>query len=88
MRPVNIVVAATTAHGIGIGGALPWSLPGDLKRFAALTTADGRGAVIMGRRTWASIPAKHRPLRNRVNVVLSTDPLVRECVRVRTALKR
>jgi dihydrofolate reductase len=37
-----------------------------------------RNAVIMGRRTWASLPAKHRPLKGRLNVVLSASPDVRE----------
>ena len=57
------------------GGSLPWNLPGDLRYFKELTsrTADPakRNAVIMGRKTWESIPPKFRPLPGRVNVVLS-----------------
>jgi len=74
----QIVVAATRAGGIGLKGGLPWaSLPGDMAYFRALTSTAGGGrqnAVIMGRRTWESIPPKHRPLRGRINVVLSRTP--------------
>jgi dihydrofolate reductase/thymidylate synthase len=57
------------------GGSLPWSLPGDLKYFRELTqrTSDPakQNAVIMGRKTWESIPVKFRPLAGRINVVLT-----------------
>lgn len=57
------------------GGSLPWSLPGDMKYFRELTsrTADPakQNVVIMGRKTWESIPAKFRPLAGRINVVLT-----------------
>jgi dihydrofolate reductase/thymidylate synthase len=66
--PVECVLAATPEWGIGAGGTLPWSLPSDLARFRSLTLG---GAVIMGRRTWASLPARARPLPGRLNVVLS-----------------
>ena len=65
---MHVVVAATPEWGIGAGGTLPWSLPSDLARFRALTLG---GAVVMGRRTWASLPARARPLPGRLNVVLS-----------------
>jgi dihydrofolate reductase len=58
---------------IGADGALPWHLPEDLRLFRALT----RGStVVMGRRTWESLPPRFRPLPGRRNVVLSTtlDP--------------
>ena len=54
---------------IGAGGRLPWHLPEDLAHFRALTT--GR-AVIMGRATWESLPARFRPLPGRTNIVLSS----------------
>ncbi len=61
--------------GIGKDGTMPWNLPGDMAYFKALTTqtrdSNKQNAVIMGRRTWDSIPAKFRPLSNRINIVLS-----------------
>eukprot|EP00890_Picochlorum_soloecismus_P005797 jgi/Picsp_1/6218/NSC_03572-R1_dihydrofolate reductase-thymidylate synthase len=75
----QIVVAATKEWGIGKDGSLPWkSLPGDMAYFKKLTSTTRSGsssgkknAVIMGRKTWESIPAKFRPLAGRINVVLS-----------------
>ena len=71
----QVVVAADARWGIGRGGELPWKLPGDTKRFAELTTrtfeAGKTNAVVMGRKTWESLPAKFRPLPERLNVVLS-----------------
>lgn len=53
----------------------PWRLPADLKHFAKITTEapepTQRNAVVMGRKTWESIPDQYRPLPNRINVVLS-----------------
>lgn len=74
-RPYQVVVAATRDMGIGKDGTLPWDLPGDLRYFKEVTTstftAGKRNAVIMGRKTWESIPQKYRPLPNRLNVVLT-----------------
>ncbi|OQS06384.1 bifunctional dihydrofolate reductase-thymidylate synthase 2 [Thraustotheca clavata] len=68
---VSIVVAVARATGgIGIEGRLPWRLAGDLKRFREITTG---GVVVMGRKTWESLPPKHRPLPNRVNVILTRN---------------
>jgi dihydrofolate reductase len=52
---------------IGSGGALPWRMPADMQRFKKRTM--GR-AVIMGRRTWASM---NGPLAGRSNIVLTRD---------------
>ena len=71
----QLVVAATRKLGIGKAGKMPWKLPGDMAYFKELTskTAESgmQNAVIMGRKTWESIPPKFRPLPNRVNVVLT-----------------
>lgn len=72
---LQLVVAVERSGGIGKAGTLPWSLPGDMAYFRELTskTRDParQNAVIMGRKTWESIPDKHRPLKGRLNIVLS-----------------
>lgn len=83
MRPFIVIVAATAGSlGIGRHGKLPWHLPLDMEHFKQLTSmttrANRMNAVIMGRKTWQSIPEKFRPLKNRLNVVLSRNPAVRE----------
>ncbi|XP_011037491.1 PREDICTED: bifunctional dihydrofolate reductase-thymidylate synthase 1-like [Populus euphratica] len=74
-KTYQVVVAATKDMGIGKDGKLPWKLPSDLKFFKdlTLTTMDSgkKNAVIMGRKTWESIPLEHRPLPGRLNVVLT-----------------
>lgn len=66
---VAIIVALGSDRAIGRGGDLIWRLPGDLPRFKRLTTGH---TVIMGRRTWLSLP--RRPLPGRRNIVVSRDP--------------
>ncbi|HLF18002.1 MAG TPA: dihydrofolate reductase [Candidatus Omnitrophota bacterium] len=77
MKPFSIVVATDTNNGIGKNGQLPWHLPGDLKYFRELTSKtkapDKKNAVIMGRKTWESIPPKFRPLAGRINIVLTKN---------------
>lgn len=72
-----IVVATDATNGIGKNGVLPWRLKGDMAHFKKLTTdppsPDVRNAVIMGRKTWDSIPEKLRPLSGRINVVISRN---------------
>jgi dihydrofolate reductase len=65
---VALIWAQTEAGVIGHQGSMPWRLPEDLKRFKRLTWGH---AVIMGRRTWESLPGGARPLPGRVNVVLT-----------------
>ena len=77
MSRLTIIIAATKANGIGINNTLPWDLSKDLKYFAQVTSNAAVGqqnAVIMGRKTWESIPKKNRPLSNRYNIVLSRNP--------------
>ncbi|GMI21020.1 hypothetical protein TrCOL_g13570 [Triparma columacea] len=72
---VSVIVAASKAEwGIGCKNELPWRISEDMKHFKNITeTAEGDkvNAVIMGRKTWESIPSKFRPLPSRINVVLS-----------------
>eukprot|EP00401_Gymnodinium_catenatum_P015097 CAMPEP_0117489624 /NCGR_PEP_ID=MMETSP0784-20121206/17133_1 /TAXON_ID=39447 /ORGANISM="" /LENGTH=489 /DNA_ID=CAMNT_0005284361 /DNA_START=45 /DNA_END=1514 /DNA_ORIENTATION=- len=77
MKVLSVIVASTPKGGIGKDGALPWRLPEDMAHFKRVTTAvtaEGkRNAVVMGRKTWESIPEKFRPLADRVNVVLTSS---------------
>ena len=64
--PAIALIAAVAANGvIGADNRLPWRLPEDLKRFRALTAGH---AVIMGRKTWESLP---HPLPQRQNIVVT-----------------
>ncbi|KAL1890699.1 hypothetical protein Cpir12675_005257 [Ceratocystis pirilliformis] len=76
---LNLIVAATRSMGIGNKGGLPWTgLRKEMAYFARVTkyvpagTAPGAfNAVIMGRKTWESIPTRFQPLKDRLNVVIS-----------------
>jgi dihydrofolate reductase len=68
MSGIVLVVAAADNGVIGAGGHIPWHIPDDLKRFKALTMGK---AVVMGRRTWDSLPRK--PLPGRDNIVITRD---------------
>ena len=72
MKKAMIVVMDEDGF-IGRGNELPWKLSSDMARFKELTEADGFNSVIMGRRTWDSLPDSYRPLPERVNIVMSRD---------------
>jgi dihydrofolate reductase len=66
------LIWAQAANGvIGRDNAIPWHIPEDMAHFRAVTTGS---TVVMGRRTWESLPARFRPLPNRRNIVLTRDP--------------
>ena len=67
-----VLVAAVARNGVvGRAGALPWHLPEDLAHFRAVT----KGLpVLMGRKTWDSLPARFRPLPGRRNIVVTRQP--------------
>ena len=67
---ITLVVAIADNGVIGNNGAIPWQLPEDMKRFKALTLGH---TVVMGRKTWDSLPPKNRPLPGRRNVVVTRD---------------
>ena len=77
MMPFSIVVAMDQKQGIGREGKLPWHLKGDLRHFKEITTKtrdkNKRNVVIMGRKTWDSLPAQFRPLPGRVNIVITRN---------------
>ncbi len=68
MTTVSLIWAQTHSGVIGRAGGIPWRLPEDMARFKKLTMGH---TVVMGRRTWESLPAKFRPLPGRRNVVLT-----------------
>ncbi len=64
-------IAAVAHNGIiGNKGDLPWHLPDDLKYFQRITKGHH---VITGRKNYESIPAKYRPLNDRVNIVVTRN---------------
>ena len=69
---ITIIAAIARNGAIGRAGTIPWHAPEDLRHFRDVTMGH---AVVMGRRTWESLPAKARPLPGRFNVVLSRSPM-------------
>ena len=68
--PFGLIAALHVSHGgIGVHNTIPWRIPADLKHFAVITEC---ATVIMGRRTWESIPDRFLPLSGRENIVVST----------------
>lgn len=65
---VNLIYARAANGVIGKDGAMPWHLPEDLAHFKALTQGH---PVIMGRKTWDSLPPRFRPLPGRANIVVT-----------------
>ncbi|KQW43281.1 MULTISPECIES: dihydrofolate reductase [unclassified Roseateles] len=68
MSSITLVAAVAKDGAIGRDNALLWRIPEDMARFKALTTGK---PVVMGRKTWESLPAKFRPLPGRRNLVVS-----------------
>jgi dihydrofolate reductase len=74
MIDFNIIVAIDFNNGIGKDGSIPWKLHGDMKYFKNVTTGNAlneHNIVIMGRKTWESIPKKFKPLCDRLNFIIS-----------------
>jgi dihydrofolate reductase len=68
---INMIFARAANGVIGKDNRLPWHLPEDMAHFRQLT----RGwPVIMGRKTWDSLPPKFRPLPGRTNIVVTRQP--------------
>ena len=68
---VTLVAAVARGGVIGSDGGIPWRLPEDMLRFRELTMGH---PVVMGRRTWESLPDRFRPLPGRGNVVITRNP--------------
>ena len=67
---VNFITACDNKGGIGKDGNLPWSIPEEMRYFQSITL---NNVVVMGKTTYFSIPNNYRPLRNRLNLVLTND---------------
>ena len=68
---VQLIYARAANGVIGLNNAMPWHLPEDLAHFKALTQGC---AVVMGRKTWDSLPPRFRPLPGRTNIVVTRQP--------------
>ena len=69
--PINLIFARARNGVIGKDNQLPWHLPEDLAHFKRTTLGQ---PVIMGRKTWDSLPVKFRPLPGRTNIVVTRQP--------------
>jgi dihydrofolate reductase len=65
---IGLIWAQAHDRVIGRDGVMPWHLTEDLKHFRAVTGSD---PVVMGRRTWESLPERYRPLPGRANIVVT-----------------
>lgn len=68
---LSLIAAVARNGGIGKNNGLVWTEPQDQRHFRATTMGH---AVVMGRKTWDSLPARFRPLPGRRNVVLTRNP--------------
>lgn len=67
---ITLVAAITKDRGLGKDGQLIVDCPEDMKHFREVTK---NGIVIMGRKTWDSLPEKYRPLPGRANIVITSS---------------
>ena len=68
MARLNLIYARAANGVIGVNGTLPWHLPEDMAHFKRMTAGC---PVIMGRKTWDSLPPRFRPLPGRDNIVIT-----------------
>lgn len=81
MTDLVLVAAMGSQREIGANNALLWHLPEDLAHFKALTLGK---PVLMGRKTWDSLPVRFRPLPGRRNLVLTRGPAIEGAETVRS----
>ncbi|MFC5499149.1 dihydrofolate reductase [Caenimonas terrae] len=82
MKRLHLIFARAANGVIGKDGGLPWQLPEDMAHFRRLTSGH---PVIMGRKTWDSLPPKFRPLPGRTNIVVTRQPQWQAAGAVRAA---
>ena len=68
MPRINLIFARAANGVIGKDNTMPWHLPEDLAHFKRLTQGS---PVVMGRKTWDSLPPRFRPLPGRINIVIT-----------------
>ena len=68
---INLILARAANGVIGLDGVMPWHLPEDMAYFKKQTAG---APVIMGRKTWDSLPPRFRPLPGRRNLVVTRQP--------------
>jgi dihydrofolate reductase len=81
IKTFHVIVACSLDNGIGVGSKIPWRIPRDTTHFERISKeilqgiypSHYRNAVVMGRETYLSIPARVRPLPGRLNVVLTNN---------------
>lgn len=81
MTELVLVAAMGRNRELGAGNALLWHLPEDMAHFKAVTLGK---PVLMGRKTWDSLPARFRPLPGRRNLVLTRGPAIEGAETVRS----
>lgn len=68
---VGLIWAQSSDGVIGADNGIPWRVPEDMAHFKAITLGH---PVVMGRKTWDSLPTRYRPLSGRRNIVVTRDP--------------
>lgn len=72
----SLILACTLEGGIGFNNKIPWNIPKELKLFKKITNDINcyvkKNAIIMGRKTWESLPFK--PLKDRINIIITSEP--------------
>lgn len=75
-KNLSIIVASSLEYGIGYDNKLCWNIPEELKSFRHITLScqrkDTKNCLIMGKNTWYSLPNAPTPLKDRVNVIISS----------------
>lgn len=71
VRTIGLIWAQTLDGVIGLDNTIPWRIPEDMAHFKDVTWGH---PVVMGRRTWDSLPARFRPLDGRRNIVVTRQP--------------
>ena len=74
-----IVALCKSNNGIGYKNTIPWNIKEDLVHFQQITCCNqtqnvkSKNVVVMGRKTWESIPERNKPLKNRINIILTRN---------------